>query len=217
MAQVDSAEVLALQTPQNSVSNESTSVPSDAAASVPSFAKPIYDHVTNVAKPISVVHRGARDEKVAIFTMIFDKPGDDSILNAITGFDRRSKLHYKKKLKGVKEISELGKLQNGSIPGWHKLKTTLPPCAHLIVYCCVHKPLKAADNNDDDDDDDDDGDGDGSGGEDTKGKHTHVVADCTCKFRVTVRDLVVISGKKKKKNEMLAVTIRQGQHEHGES
>ena len=90
-------------------------MPSDAAASVPSFAKPIYDHVTNVAKPISVVHRAASDENEAIFTIIFDKSGDDNIMNAITGFDRRSKPYYKKKLKGVKEISELGKLQNGSI------------------------------------------------------------------------------------------------------
>ena len=109
-------------------------------------------------------------------------------------------------MKGVKEISELGKLQNGSIPGWHKLKTTLPPCAHLTVYCCVHKPLKAVDNNDDDDVDNHDGDERAE--EDSKGKHTHVVADCTCTFQVTVRDLVVISGKNKKKNELLQLNMR---------
>jgi hypothetical protein len=138
----------------------------------------------------AVVSRGAT------VTVIFPSTHKKSIMEKIKSIRPGAKENpadaFRNKCE--KEIHILGKLQKGSLPYWHKSKTSLPPSKNTEHLICIHLQLRKCVET-----------------EAGRKRQRHIVNNCMCPFDVVLRDLVLVAGEA---SYYVSVTFEYGKHVH---
>ena len=188
----------------------------EAGGELPEDARWMEDILSAFPKTFHLVCHADDNSSV---TAVYDKDQRNNVVEALRNIAPGCKLRYESDNQGKNNLRNLGSIRPGSLPGHHKLKTSLPPCTFLQTYCCVHRDLnrhkkkvaRASDMTEEE--------AEGAACESLNNREnerepsrfTHILKDgeCSCDFEARIRDLQCANGA-----EYVALTFARGSHVH---